>query len=255
MTNPLRKKQYLLFIIVLFSFACKMHKDRYDSFDTEKVSEIWSEKKLAPHALEIQSTIVRSGKSAAKITLHTGDNYEAGNDSSHASERDELLEAGKDLSVEDKKYAYSFSLFIPSDFPIVDTRLVIAQWKQKCEKGTCEDRSPVIAIRYESGKLFITSQTREKKQILYETTEDVRNKWLDFKFIILFTRSISGRIFASLNGKELFKYKGPTAYSEQFGFPDNSLFYFKMGLYRDVMPEPMTIYIDEYRKERLSDGE
>jgi hypothetical protein len=27
-----------------------------------------------------------------------------------------------------------------------------------------------------------------------------------------------------------------------------------MGLYRNVMPEPMTIYIDEYRKKQLSDG-
>jgi hypothetical protein len=28
-----------------------------------------------------------------------------------------------------------------------------------------------------------------------------------------------------------------------------------MGLYRDLMAEPMTIYIDEYRKKELPDGE
>ena len=26
---------------------------------------------------------------------------------------------------------------------------------------------------------------------------------------------------------------------------------FKSGLYRDVMPQPMTIYLDEYRKKQL----
>jgi hypothetical protein len=51
-------------------------------------------------------------------------------------------------------------------------------------------------------------------------------------------------------------YKGATAYPEKAatGYPDPSLFYFKMGLYRDLMAEPMTIYIDEYRKVQLTGG-
>jgi hypothetical protein len=32
------------------------------------------------------------------------------------------------------------------------------------------------------------------------------------------------------------------------------MFYFKVGLYRDRMPAPMTIYVDEYRKEQLTEG-
>jgi hypothetical protein len=35
------------------------------------------------------------------------------------------------------------------------------------------------------------------------------------------------------------------------GYTHPGRFYFKMGLYRDLMPEPMTIYIDEYRKKEL----
>ena len=48
-------------------------------------------------------------------------------------------------------------------------------------------------------------------------------------------------------------YKGVTAYPENVstGYASPSLFYFKMGLYRDVMAEPMTIYIDEYSKRQL----
>jgi hypothetical protein len=29
---------------------------------------------------------------------------------------------------------------------------------------------------------------------------------------------------------------------------------FRFGLYRDVMPQPMTIYLDEYRKKQLPTG-
>jgi hypothetical protein len=40
-------------------------------------------------------------------------------------------------------------------------------------------------------------------------------------------------------------FRGPTAYPENSttGYRSPSLFYFKMGLYRDLMAEPMTIYI------------
>jgi hypothetical protein len=51
-------------------------------------------------------------------------------------------------------------------------------------------------------------------------------------------------------------YKGATAYPETpaTGYASPSLFYFKMGLYRDLMAEPMTIYIDEYKKKQLNGG-
>lgn len=45
------------------------------------------------------------------------------------------------------------------------------------------------------------------------------------------------------------------AYPEnaQTGFAAPGWFFFKMGLYRDLMMQPMTIYVDEYRKKRLPD--
>ena len=39
------------------------------------------------------------------------------------------------------------------------------------------------------------------------------------------------------------------------GYPEQGYIYFKMGLYRDVMQPPMTVYIDEYRKRQLRDDE
>jgi Polysaccharide lyase len=252
--NLLKKGNYSTLILFLISISsCKAQTNIYDDFETKKLTKIWSSKKLASHAIEMQSTIVRSGQSAAKISVNTGDMYEAGNDSSKTTERAELLEANGLESVEGEKYAYSFSLFIPTDFPIVATRLVIAQWKQKCVQDACQDRNPVVAIRYESGKLFITLQTGQKKETLYQTNEDLRNKWLDFKFNIRFTRNPTGAIDALLNNKQIINYTGITSYSEQYGFPSNSIFYFKMGLYRDRMLAPMTIYIDNYKKQKLAE--
>ena len=46
-------------------------------------------------------------------------------------------------------------------------------------------------------------------------------------------------------------YAGATAYAETSGYRKNGVFYFKMGLYRDRMAQPMTAYFDEYRKRLL----
>ena len=62
--------------------------------------------------------------------------------------------------------------------------------------------------------------------------------------------SISCPPFIANNG---LCFKGVTANSENSatGYPSPSYFYFKMGLSRDVMAKPMTIYIDEYRTRQL----
>jgi len=247
-------QNYLSAVVILFfALSCNAQVKTYDGFEKQELSKIWSSNKLAPNSLEIQSQIVRSGKHAAKITLHPGDIHESGNDSSMASERDELLEAKELESAEEQKYAYSFSIFIPDSFPIVPTRLVIAQWKQRCGENSCQDRSPVIAIRYESGKLFITLQTGLEKEILYRTEENNKGQWLDFQFKIKFSRTANGSIAATLNNKDIIHYTGITCYDTQYGFSSESSFYFKMGLYRDLMATPMTIYFDEYSKQKIAE--
>jgi hypothetical protein len=92
--------------------------------------------------------------------------------------------------------------------------------------------------------------------VLYREKNEFRGRWLDFKFQVRFSSKENGRIKAWLGDRQLVDYKGVTANPENAvtGYPSPSRFYFKMGLYRNVMPEPMTIYIDEYRKKQLSDG-
>jgi hypothetical protein len=254
--TTLKKKNYSIVILLFIIIAsCKSHMDVYDGFEMPELSKIWSTDRMVKDAFKVQSKILRSGHSAAMITLKAGDVFEAGVGKSKDTERDELREANKLVSVEGKMYEYQFSLFLPDSFPIVPVRLVIAQWKQYCggDDRICSDDSPVMAIRYVSGKLFITQQTDTSKKIVFQTTDEIRNKWLDFKFQVRFSRKENGRINAWLNKKQIINYTGITCYSSKRGYPEKSYFYFKTGLYRDLMPEPMTIYIDEYRKTELTE--
>jgi hypothetical protein len=232
--------------------------DVYDGFETPELSKLWSTDRFEPGAVTLQTNVFRAGHGAAKITVQPRDKFEAGIKGSKDTERDELLEARKLTARETVNYEQSFSMFIPTNFPIVPTRLVIAQWKQYCpEGGNCSDDSPVVALRYVSGVLKITHQIGPHQTTLYETKEELRGRWTDFKFQLRFTTNDNGRIKAWLNGKPVADYAGANAYPENAttGYPSPSRFYFKMGLYRDVMAEPMTIYVDEYRKKQLPDGE
>lgn len=227
----------------------------YDGFETPQLNNIWSKDRMVKGALEMQSGILRKGHSAAMITLKTGDVFEAGQGKSKDNERDELQETDRLFSVEGKIYEYQFSLFLPDSFPIVPVRLLIAQWKQYCGgNGLCSDDSPVLAIRYVSGRLYITLLTDSTTKTVFQTTDEVRNKWLDFKFKVRFSRLDNGLVNnAWLNEKQIISFKGMTCYTSKKGYGAQSYFYFKTGLYRDLMPEPMTIYIDEYRKKELTE--
>lgn len=226
-----------------------------DGFEKPALSNLWETDKIISSDAKIQSAIVRSGRSALQITLHTSDLFEAGRNGNQDSERAELTEADRLISLQGESYAYSFSMLIPSDFPIVDKRLIIAQWKQECPGGhTCDDNGPVLAIRYIAGILSVTQTIGARRITLWQLNEDVRNKWLDFRFRVCFAADANGRVTGYLNDSLIVQYTGPTAYQENdsTGYPSPSRFYFKMGLYRDTMAETMTIFIDDYSKELLS---
>lgn len=154
------KKNNLIIIVFLITVShCHSQVNVHDDFEGPGLNRIWTRGRMEPRSFEIQSTIVRKGRNAGKITLRTGDVVEAGNDSSLASERDELEEAEYLNSVQNKTYEYEFSLFLPGSFPIVSTRLILAQWKQRCSQEICSDDAPIFAVRYQSGKLIFTLNT------------------------------------------------------------------------------------------------
>jgi hypothetical protein len=228
-----------------------------DGFESPALGDLWETDKIIAADAKIQSAVVRSGRSALQITLHTSDVFEAGRNGNKDSERAELTEADGLISREGERYAYAFSMLIPPDFPVVDKRLVIAQWKQECPGGRkCDDNSPVLAIRYTAGILSVTQTIGAHRTTLWQTKEDVRSRWLDFRFRLCFATDAGGDVTAYLNDSLIVDHRGPTAYPENdsTGYPSPGRFYFKMGLYRDTMAEPMTIFIDDYSKGLLGAG-
>src|ERR1700712_5491431 len=97
--------------------------DVYDGFETSVLGKFWSTDRFERGAVEMQTNIVRAGHGAAKITVHTGEKFEAGVNGDKDSERAELLEPKKLVSKENASYEQSFSMFIPTNFPVVPTRL------------------------------------------------------------------------------------------------------------------------------------
>ena len=115
----------------------------------------------------------------------------------------------------------------------------------------------MLALRYISGELRITQNINKKNIVLNREKGEFRGRWLDFRVQARFKPSANGRVKVWLDGKQLVDCTGATADAENAatGYTNSSVFYFKMGLFRDLMTEPMTVYIDEYRKRELREGE
>jgi len=247
----MNKKAAILFVSLasIAAWASPQKTIVSDGFEAPDLSTHWETQKFLPGAVRIQSSVVRAGKGSARITLRSGDQIPQERGSK--LERAELRESKTLWSAEDSASEYSFSVFVPQDFPIVSTRLVIAQWKHNCPGDECTPDNPIIAVRYVAGEISITQKAGPEEQVLFHTREDARNRWLDFRFQIRFARNQDGRIKAWLGEAIVVDYKGATAYPASGGYFGRGQFYFKMGLYRDQSPEPMTLYFDEYRKQRM----
>src|ERR1700729_2139810 len=148
----------LLAVCLVALFLITRHREIhvYDGFESSGLGPLWSQSRMVPGSFRVQSNVVRAGRSAGEITVHSGDRREEASDDGTASERDELMESWSLLAHIHRTYRYSFSLYLPVDFPIVPTRLVLAQWKQLCEWTRCRPDNPVLAIRYQNGELFVT---------------------------------------------------------------------------------------------------
>lgn len=242
----------VLFVLLLALVLRAIPIHVYDGFESPHLGRLrWLRRRYEPGAVITQSNVVRSGHRALAITVHSGDQPEAASQGGAATERDEIMEAWWLFSRVGRTYAYSFSLFLPDDFPQTSERLVIAQWRELCE-GPCNPDNPILALRYEMGKLQVTRNDDHGKAILYQGDEDVRGRWLDFRFITRWDAS-NGAVDATLDGHGILHYVGPTIYQPGSGHPKHALIYFKTGLYRDALHEPpWTMYVDEYRKDECS---
>jgi hypothetical protein len=278
---------HLLFAIAVFILAASIQSQTvapmnvYDDFESPTLSNLWDTSLSVPGAITLESTIVRAGQGAVRVEVHSHDRFGQGKDGDPDTERDEIREAHGLDAHENTPYEYSWSMYLPPDFPIVPVRLVVAQWKQTClshaayvvhveqvagdqaaqiaQSGRvpCDNDSPPLAIRYIGGVLMVTRSLGDTKIPLWEDKRDLSGHWVDFRVQARFTPQPTGRVKVWVDGKQVVDYTGVTANPEPptSGYLSPSLFFFKFGLYRDVMPQPMTAYFDEYRKRELPEEE
>jgi Polysaccharide lyase len=211
-----------------------------DGFDAPPLGPLWIPRSVKPGAVTIQRDVVRSGAGAIRFELREGDMAGSGA-GGEATERAELQEATPARFGE--THEYRFSMYAPIDFPIIDTRLVTAQWRQRCAGDCSRSRSPIVAQRYRRGTLFVTVETPEGRTRIYEHPESILGRWVDLRYRIRYGFT-DGAVTVWLDGRQVADYHGALGYPDELPEVD-----FRFGLYRDRLARPMVIYFDEYRHE------
>jgi hypothetical protein len=207
-----------------------------DDFESNSIAPFWLPANYGsglyvPGAVKISTNYARGGTHSVELTVHEGDIAQDGGDG-HMTERADLDSGHFNLLNEDAWYA--FSVLFPTNFPIVNTRLVFGSCKQ------ADVPRPIVAQRFRNGRhtFTIESQGRRKEYTLPKLT---LGRWCDMIYHVRYATNETGLVEVWMNGKQVVSYRGPTA---EPGF--KNAFYHKIGLYRDQMKSPMTAYFDNY---------
>lgn len=158
-----------------------------------------------------------------------------------ASERTEIQDKEKfELW---KLYRFSFDFKIPENFPIIDNRLVIGQWKQRASQNWASN-NPIIAQRFRNGKYSIwfnnTGDPKGKKgnTLVGEKidAENILGRRIHAEYEIKFSEQKDWYITIKHDGNLIWEFHWKTSSSSQeypvWTYYENK-FYFKFGLYKD----------------------
>lgn len=144
----------------------------------------------------------------------------------------------------DNSVWYLISFYFPKGFFIADNRLVFAQWKQYAPHYG----SPFLSARYINNK-FSFKVTGENVVKKFNKKIDLRGKW--HVIIVNYKLGTNQTGFAKgwLDSELVMDYKGEMDYS-----PAPNYIFFKMGLYRDTLEQPQTIYFNKFRRSPTRSG-
>ncbi len=207
-----------------------------DDFDSGKLDPRWMTRWIKPESLSITDELDPGQKPALKITVHSGDFVMDGGNG-HMTERAEItnpeeLEPGIDIW-------YGFSIYIPDDFEISDNRLVIAQWRQP-PQGTSP--SPFVSWRFQEGKI-IGQVVDESKRIKFKFSNIEKGVWNRLTTNYMLDKNNKSHCQFIVNDDRQV-YEGKMGYAD---LPKEKI-WFAMGLYRDHLPNPQTLYFDKFRR-------
>ena len=207
-----------------------------DGFEGETLANFWlagnyGSGLYVPGAIKLSTNYARSGMHCAEITVREGD-IDAAGDGDTRVERAEL-DSGH-FPLRGHEAWYGFSLLVPKDFPIVDDRLVISSCKQS------DVSRPIVAQRFQNGNHTFTVESQGRKE-LYKMPPIPLGQWIDMVYHLRYSTGTDGLVEVWMNGKKVVTYSGPAADPSA-----KNAFYHKIGLYRDRLKVPMTIYYDNY---------
>jgi hypothetical protein len=151
---------------------------------------------------------------------------------------------------------YAFRTFIPESWPNQDVRCLIAQWHAWHDWAWGEAlRSPVLGIEYWDRAFLIrlchsdqkiqtdNSSRSNNKTVLYTSDAHAqKGVWHDFIVNVRWSPQEDGYLNVWIDGHQVVQYQGPIGYDDALG-P-----YFKMGIYRDDVPDTFILYHDAYRR-------
>jgi len=192
-----------------------------------------------PGAVIISTNFARAGTHSVQITVHEGDIAAAGDDNTTV-ERAEL-DSGH-YALRGREAWYGFSFLVPKDFPIVDDRLVIGSCKQS------DVPRPITAQRFRNGRHTFTVESQGRKES-YSLPPIRLGQWVDMIYHMRYSTGEDGLAEVWMNGRRVVAYRGPTAEATA-----KNAFYDKIGLYRDRLKIPMTIYYDNYTMGRSKEA-
>ena len=208
----------------------------HDGFEANEIADFWLPGNYGtglyvPGAIRLSTNYARSGARSAQITVRQGD-IDAAGDWGTRVERSEL-DSGH-FPLLGQEAWYGFSVLIPTNFPIVDNRLVISSCKQS------DVSRPLTAQRFRNGKHTITVESQGGRKE-FRLPALPLGKWVDFVCFARYSPGKNGAFQFWMNGRQVVSYSGPLADPSS-----KNAFYHKIGLYRDRWKQPMTIYFDNY---------
>ena len=207
-----------------------------DGFEGDAIAKFWlpgdyGTGLYVPGAIQLSTNFARSGMHSVEITVKEG-NVAAAGDAGTRVERSEL-DSGH-FNLRGREAWYGFSVLVPKNFPIVDTRLVISSCKQS------DVSRPLTAQRFRNGRHTLTVESQGGKRE-FRLPELPLGQWVDFVCRARYSPGKDGVFQLWMNGRQVASYSGPLADENA-----KNAFYHKIGLYRDRMKKPMTIYFDNY---------
>lgn len=135
-----------------------------DSFESSKLSDIWSDKDASADRLSFRAGDAREGKQSLALSIKADDF-----DDGCKCQRTEIREAAEVQPEFGSDLWYRFSLRL-ADITggYDDSRWMLGAWKQEV------DGSPFLAMRFEGGVFYITLESSTTRVMLGSTLIDAR---------------------------------------------------------------------------------